>query len=201
MPSVKLLDNGKQIPWSAPKCNKFIFWSNPTERQHVFSLILNKTNLRRWNVNLGGGQNHQLQRFWHHSKWENTEHTYLWYKRWFQQHVPVSDSWRYFCLSPANYQQVYAAHRGISAPDRGTSSCRNWVRDYPAGSNKHWGCEATWQRLNASWSSCRSTGGDSVMRYSTLTCGHAVLLISQSNRYESEVLLRCTVGDLVGFEP
>lgn len=31
-----------------------------------------------------------------------------------------------------------------------------WVRDYPAGSHKQWGIESTWQRSDASWSSCQS---------------------------------------------
>lgn len=48
------------------------------------------------------------------------------------------------------------AREGISVPDRGTSRCSKWVRDYPARSHKHWGCESAWQRSDASWSSCHS---------------------------------------------
>lgn len=87
-------------------------------------------------------------------------------------------------------------------PDRVTSRCSKWVRDYPAGSHKHWGCESTWQRLDASWSSCRSAL--KIMRYTDLwlCCSISACLICRAlglnkNHYECEWMLQRIVEDFL----
>lgn len=88
---------------------------------------------------------------------------------WQQQIYPSdqrSDSKRHFLflctqlIFTAEYKMDGGSDVGgvcgwISMWDRVTSRCGKWVRDYPAGSHKHWGCESTWQRSDASWSPCR----------------------------------------------
>ena len=114
---------------------------------------------------------------------------------WLQQIPPRQcyhfDSKRYFSGHSANLTVgIYSTvGQRISTPDRGTSRCSKWVRDYPAGSHKHWGCESAWQRLDASWSSCQST--EEIMRLSDLwrCCSICACLISneswkEKNHYE-----------------